>query len=147
VESPAGEQLESVCRALAVAIGDAHLADRVTARAFARIYATGEPATRPAAPLYIAATRAARRRRRASRVSPATGAPAGTLERAIEELPSFERIAIVLHHHAGLAPDELARALRCSRAAVESALREAYRRLGVERDDGDDIPAVDLDEP
>jgi hypothetical protein len=41
----------------------------------------------------------------------------------------------------------MARALRCSPAAATSTLREAHRRLGVERADDDDIPEVELDAP
>ena len=80
------------------------------------------------------------------RAAPATSAP-DTLERAIEELAERERLAVVLHHHAGLSTGEMARALRCSPAAATATLREAHRRLGVEPADDDDIPEVELDAP
>jgi DNA-directed RNA polymerase specialized sigma24 family protein len=144
------EHFESVCRCLTVALRDRHLARTATEYAFARSYAQWTrpgPVERPTSSLYVAASRNALRRRRATATPAAPTSGEQTLERGIEDLPQLERLALVLHHHARLSPDELGRALRCSRVAARATLLEAYRRLGVERDDDDDIPEVELDAP
>ena len=142
------EHCESVVRALVVAFRAPALAERATVEAIAG--ELGPRARRngpPPASLYVAASRAALRRWSAGDRGLTPASEPGTLERAIEELPARERLALVLHHHAGLSRDDLGRALRSTPAAATATLREAYRRLGVERDDDEDIPEVDLDEP
>ena len=84
-------------------------------------------------------------RRDGTRPGAAT-ADSETLDRAIEALIPRERLALALHHRARLNSHEMARALGCSPAAATATLREAHRRLGVEPDDDDDIPEVDLDD-
>jgi DNA-directed RNA polymerase specialized sigma24 family protein len=142
------EHFDPVFRCLAVGTRDRHLARVATEQTFARALVrwtrSGEPT---AASLYVSASRDALRRRHRVDDPPVARADDETLERAIEDLPEVERLALVLHHAAGLSPDDLGRALRCSRQAAQATLREAYRRVGVERDDDDDIPEVELDAP
>jgi len=145
-----GEHYESVFRGLSVAFREPLLAQEAAREAFTRAYtqwARVRGVERPATWLYVTASRHALRRRRSGpAAAPATSDPE-TLERAIEELGERERLALVLHHHAGLSTGEMARALHCSPAAATATLREAHRRLGVERADDDDIPEVELDAP
>jgi DNA-directed RNA polymerase specialized sigma24 family protein len=147
-ETLVDEHYRSAVRALTVAFRDPVLAERATSDAMAReLGARARRNGQPPVSLYLAATRAALRRRPASGGTLTPASEPGSLERGIEDLPERERLALVLHHHAGLSRDDLARALRCTRAAASATLREAYRRLGVERDDDEDVPEVDLDEP
>jgi hypothetical protein len=136
---------ESVRRGMAVAAPGVD--EAATFEGFAQAYARWARVRREERPLtfvYVAASRAARR-------APDTGprhamAEPGTLERAIEGLAERERLAVVLHHHAGLTTAEIARALDCSHDTAVFTLREAHRRLGIEPDGGDDhLPEVQLD--
>jgi RNA polymerase sigma-70 factor, ECF subfamily len=145
-----GEHYESVFRGLSVAFREPLLAEEAAQEAFARAYTQWtrvRRAERPATWLYVTASRYVRRRRHSKRAAAPSTSDPDTLERAIEELADRERLALVLHHHAGLSVGEIARALRCSSAAATSTLREAHRRLGVEPADDDDIPEVELDAP
>jgi RNA polymerase sigma-70 factor, ECF subfamily len=142
-----GEHYESVFQALAVAIRDPSVAEASTREAFGRAFTRWDRirrAERPEAWLHVTATRIALRRDR-SGPGPHTSEPE-TLERAIEGLPQRERLALVLHHHAGLTAAEMGRALGGSATAANATLREAHRRLGIESDDDDDIPEVELDD-
>jgi DNA-directed RNA polymerase specialized sigma24 family protein len=144
------EYFDGVLGALTVALREPMLAEEAARETFARAYAKWprvRRAEQPAIWLYATASRHALRRGRSKHAVAASTCDPDTLERAIEELAERERLALVLHHHAGLSTGELARALRCSPAAATSTLREAYRRLGVERADDDDIPEVELDAP
>jgi DNA-directed RNA polymerase specialized sigma24 family protein len=139
-----------VVRALSVAFREPMVAEEAARETLIRAY-THWPRVgrmeRPATWLYITASRHALRGRRSTRGEGPATSDAHTLERAIEELAERERLALVLHHHAGLSAAEIARALRCSAAAATATLREAHRLLGVERADDDDIPEVELDAP
>jgi RNA polymerase sigma-70 factor (ECF subfamily) len=144
------QYFDGVLGALTVALREPVLAEEAARETFARAYTQWARVRRveqPATWVYVTASRYALRRRRTERAAAAATSDPDTLERAIEELAERERLALVLHHHAGLSTGELARALRCSPAAATSTLREAYRRLGVERPDDDDIPEVELDAP
>jgi DNA-directed RNA polymerase specialized sigma24 family protein len=144
------EYFEQVLGALTIALRQPVLAEESARETFTRAYmqwARVRRVERPATWLYVTASRHALRRGLPERsAAPATAAP-DTFERAIEDLGERERLAIVLHHHAGLSTNEMARALRCSPEAAAATLREAYRHLGVERADDDDIPEVELDAP
>jgi DNA-directed RNA polymerase specialized sigma24 family protein len=145
-----GEHFESVFRGLSVAFREPMVAEEAARETLIRAY-TQWPRVRrmerPATRLYITASRHALRSRRSTRGEAPAPSDADTIERAIEELAERERLALVLHHHAGLSAAEIARALRCSSAAATATLREAHRLLGVERADDDDIPEVELDAP
>jgi DNA-directed RNA polymerase specialized sigma24 family protein len=145
------EHYEPVQRGLVAALGEPRVAEDAVREAFTRAYVQWNRVSRQgrgAAWLYVAASRAALDRRRSDDPPHAASAERGTPERAIEELAERERLALVLHHHAGFTPPEIARALRCSTETATFTLREAHRRLGIEADAGhDDLPEVQLDEP
>ena len=142
------EHYDATLRALTVAFRDPPRAETAVRDAFARAYmrhlhdGRGEHDARW---LLITSSRSAVRHQRGDLGAPVSDPD--TVERAIEELPERERVALVLHHHGGLRSAELGRALRCSPAIAAGALREAHRMLGIEPDDDDDIPEVDLDAP
>lgn len=144
------EYFGRVLRALSVAFREPMVAEEAARETLIRAY-TQWPRVRrlerPATWLYVTASRHALRSGRSTRAAAPSTSDPDTLERAIEELAERERLALVLHHHAGLSAGEIARALRCSPAAATSTLREAHRRLGVEPADDDDIPEVELDAP
>ena len=102
---------------------------------------------RPVVRLHVTASRAALRNGTPDQTSAGGASAPDGLEHAIEQLPDRERLALVLHHRAGLSTREMGAALGCSPEQAASTLREAYRRLGVERDDDDGIPEVELDAP
>ena len=149
-----------VFRDLAVAFGDRQLAEEAAQEAFTRAYTRWERVgrmARPAGWAYVAGVRAARRQRRDLLRDPAGPIDARdvatevvdrvTLQTAIGELPTRQRVALVLRHHAGLSLDEIAQAMGCAVGTVKSTLHAVHGRLHVELEDDDDIPEVELDAP
>jgi hypothetical protein len=122
---------EGLRRALTVAFGDAALASRCTAIAFARARRRWRAVSSLVDPMVWIETTAVRQaRRRLVRLE----------RRAAAELPDDDpldaltpraRVAIVLHAHRMRATDDIAQALAISRPEVEAMLRDAYRTLGV----------------
>ena len=155
-----GEHYESVVRGLSVAFHEPLLAEEAAQEAFTRAYTRWERVSgmeRPAGWVYVVAVRVARRRRRDLLGDP-TLRPAGadhdiatevvdrvTLQAAIEQLPSRQRVALVLRYYAGLPLGEIATAMGCALGTVKSTLHAAHTRLQVELDD--EIPEVELDAP
>jgi len=153
------EAYASVFRGLAVAFRDPVLAEEAAQEAFTRAYTRWERVgrtERPAGWIYVVAVRVARRRRR-NLLGDAGGVDAPdvadevvdrvTMQAAIEQLPTRQRIALVLRHHADLPVNEIARAMGCPVGAVKSTLHRAHARLHVELEDDDEIPEVELDAP
>jgi RNA polymerase sigma-70 factor (ECF subfamily) len=154
------EAYASVFRGLAVAFGDPMLAEEAAQEAFTRAYTRWErvgSTERPAGWTFVAAVRVARRRRRdllGDIASPVDAQAVAdevvdrvTIQAAIEELPTRQRVALVLRHYADLPLDDIARALGCAVGTVKSTLHAAHARLHVELDDDDEIPEVELDAP
>jgi DNA-directed RNA polymerase specialized sigma24 family protein len=143
------EHYPPVFRALCVGLRDRELAAESAQHALIRARARWNR-PRGSAPsaiqLYSDASRHAIRRVGATSMPRRWDSEPGTLARAIEELPTRERLALVLHHRAGMSYAELGRALRCPADRAASTLREAHRRVGVSSDDYD-IPEVELDDP
>ena len=151
---------ESVFRGLAVAFRDRVLAEEAAQEGFTRAYTRWERVgsmERPAGWTFVAAVRVARRRRRnllGDVASPVDAQDVAgevvdrvTMQAAIEELPTRQRVALVLRHYADLPLDEIARAMGCAVGTVKSTLHTAYTRLHVELEDDDEIPEVELDAP
>ena len=154
------ETYASVFRGLAVAFRDPLLAEEAAREAFTRAYTRWERVRsmdRPAGWTYVVAVRVARRHRR-----DLLGDTAGlafahdaanevvdrvTMQAAIQELPTRQRVALVLRHYADLPLDEIARAMGCAVGSVKSTLHTAYTGLHVELEDDDEIPEVELDAP
>jgi len=153
------EQYDSVYRGLAVAFRDPMLAEEAAQEAFTRAYTRWERVgsmERPAGWTYVVAVRVARRRRH-DLLGDAGTAAAGrdvadevvdrvTMQAAIAELPTRQRVALVLRHYADLPLDDIAHAMGCAVGTVKSTLHAAHTRLHVELDD-DEIPEVELDAP
>jgi RNA polymerase sigma factor (sigma-70 family) len=68
-----------------------------------------------------------------------------TLQAAIEQLPTRQRVALVLRYYGGLPLAEIATAMGCALGTVKSTLHAAHLRLHLELDD--EIPEVELDAP
>jgi RNA polymerase sigma factor (sigma-70 family) len=141
-ESFFGQHYEPVRRSLAVALGDALLAEELAQDAFTRALRNWRRVgsmDRPAGWVYIVALRAARRRRRGP---PATdrlrtvpdGAEAvattTSLDIVIAGLPERQRVALVLRFHADLPLADVAAAMGCAIGTVKSTLHAALARLG-----------------
>jgi len=154
------EAYASVFRGLAVAFRDPLLAEEAAQEAFTRAYTRWERVgsmERPAGWTYVVAVRVARRRRRdllgdvAGRVDAQDFADEVvdrlTMQAAIEELPTRQRVALVLRHYADLPLDEIAHAMGCAVGTVKSTLHAAHTRLHVQLEDDDEIPEVELDAP
>jgi RNA polymerase sigma-70 factor (ECF subfamily) len=154
------EAYASVFRGLAVAFRDPLLAEEAAQEAFTRAYTRWErvgSSERPTGWTFVAALRVARRRRRdllgdvAGRFDAQDVADEVvdrvTMQAAIEELPTRQRVALVLRHYADLPLDEIARAMGCAVGTVKSTLHTAHARLHVELEDDDEIPEVELDAP
>jgi RNA polymerase sigma factor (sigma-70 family) len=112
---------------------------------------------RPAGWVYVVAVRVARRRRR-DLFGDASVRVAGaehdiaievvdrvTLQAAIEQLPTRQRVALVLRYYGGLPLGEIAKAMGCALGTVKSTLHAAHARLHLDLDD--EIPEVELDAP
>ena len=150
---------ESVFRGLAVAFRDRVLAEEAAQEGFTRAYTRWERVgsmERPAGWTYVVAVRVARRRRRdllgaaAGRTTDDVAdkvADGATMQAAIEELPTRQRVALVLRHYADLPFDEIAHAMGCAVGTVRSTLHATYTRLHVELEDDEEIPEVELDAP
>lgn len=143
------EHYPPLFRLLCVALRDRGLAEEAAQHALSgasdRWGRTGRLAP-TGSQLYAEASRHAIRHVDAASPSREWVSEPDTLARAIEELPIRERLALVLHHRAGLTRDELGRAMRCRPDRASSTLRESHRRIGIVNDDDDDIPEVDFDE-
>jgi RNA polymerase sigma factor (sigma-70 family) len=100
---------------------------------------------RPATWVYVVAVRAMRRRllRDRSVAERAVDLPdvldgtedvvtAAVISKALETLPSRQRLAVVLRFHGDLTVPEIARAMRCSQGTVKSTLHAALARLRVD---------------
>jgi len=155
-----GEHYESVVRGLSVAFREPLLAEEATQEAFTRAYARWERIRgmeRPAGWVYVVAVRVARRRRRDLLGDPSARAAGSerdiatevvdrvTLQAAIEQLPSRQRVALVLRYYGGLPLGEIATAMGCALGTVKSTLHAAHARLALEIED--EIPEVELDAP
>ena len=154
------EVYASVFRGLAVAFRDPQLAEEAAQEAFTRAY-TRWPCVgsmeRPAGWTYVVAVRVARRRRPTllgDGSSDACGQRVAdevvdrvTMQAAIQELPTRQRVALMLRHYADLPLDEIAHAMGCAVGTVKSTLCAAHTRLHVELEDDDEIPEVELDAP
>ena len=152
------EHYESVFRGLTVAFRDPQLAEEAAQEAFTRAYARWERVSgmeRPAGWTYVVAVRVARSRRRDLLAEPAgildphdvalEVVDRVTMQAAIDELSTRQRVALVLRHYADLPLDEIAEAMGCAVGTVKSTLHAAHTRLRVDLDD--DIPEVELDAP
>ena len=156
-----GEHYESVFRGLSVAFREPLLAEEATQEAFTRAYTRWERVSgmeRPAGWVYVVAVRVARRRRRDLLAEPAAHAGSErdlatevvdrvTLQAAIQQLPSRQRVALVLRYYGGLPLDEIATAMGCALGTVKSTLHAAHTRLHLDLDVDDEIPEVELDAP
>jgi RNA polymerase sigma factor (sigma-70 family) len=69
------------------------------------------------------------------------------MQAAIEQLPSRQRVALVLRYYGGLPLDEIATAMGCALGTVKSTLHAAHARLAIDIDLDDEIPEVELDAP
>lgn len=154
------EAYASVFRGLAVAFRDPLVAEEAAQEAFTRAYTRWERVggmERPAGWTYVVAVRVARRRRRDLLGEVSSQPPAHdvadevvdrvTMQAAIEELPTRQRVALVLRHYADLPLEEIAHAMGCAVGTVKSTLHAAHTRLHVELEDDDEIPEVELDAP
>ena len=154
------EQYESVFRGLSVAFRDPLLAEEAAQEAFTRAYVRWDRVQRmerPSGWVYVVAARVALRRRPdRAEAAAGSGAPSMedqvvdrlTMQRAINDLPERQRLALVLRHYGDLPLEEIARAMGCALGTVKSTLHAAHARLQVELDDEDDeIPEVELDAP
>jgi RNA polymerase sigma-70 factor (ECF subfamily) len=157
-----GEHYESVFRGLSVAFHEPLLAEEATQEAFTRAYTRWERVSgmeRPAGWVYVVAVRVARRRRR-DLLGDAPVRSAGsepdlatevvdrvTLQAAIEQLPSRQRLALVLRYYGGLPLDQIATAMGCALGTVKSTLHAAHARLLLDLEDEVEIPEVELDAP
>jgi RNA polymerase sigma-70 factor (ECF subfamily) len=154
------EAYASVFRGLAVAFRDPQLAEEAAQEAFTRAYTRWQRVgsmERPAAWTYVVAVRIARRRRRdLLGDAPSHGLAQDaadevvdrvTMEAAIQELPTRQRVALVLRHYADLPLDDIAHAMGCAVGTVKSTLHAAHTRLHVELEADDEIPEVELDAP
>jgi RNA polymerase sigma-70 factor (ECF subfamily) len=155
-----GEHYESVFRGLSVAFREPLLAEEATQEAFTRAYTRWERVSgmeQPAGWVYVVAVRVARRRRRDLLADPrvrAAGAERDiatevvdrvTMQAAIEQLPTRQRVALVLRYYGGLPLDEIAKAMGCALGTVKSTLHAAHTRLQLDLED--EIPEVELDAP
>ena len=139
------DHYERVRRSLAVAFGDAGLAEELAQDAFTRALANWRRVSemeRPAGWVYVVALRAGRRRRRPEAARP-SAEPASvdiadavardvTLGASIARLPERQRIALVLRYLADLPVADVAAAMGCAVGTVKSTLHTALERLGVE---------------
>lgn len=105
---------------------------------------------RPATWVYVVAVRAMRRRMGRDR-SVAEGpedertesdeteevVTAAVISKALDTLPTRQRLAVVLRFHGDLTVPEIARAMRCSQGTVKSTLHAALARLRVDLGDRD----------
>jgi RNA polymerase sigma-70 factor (ECF subfamily) len=134
------EHYDAVRRSLAVAFGDAALAEELAQDAFTRALASWRRVgrmERPAGWVYVAALRAGRRKRRdlvADEAHAPDIAPAVTqaldLHDAIARLPRRQRTALVLRFLADLPLADVALAMGCAVGTVKSTLHAALARLG-----------------
>ena len=67
------------------------------------------------------------------------------LQAAIEQLPTRQRVALVLRYYGGLPLDEIATAMGCALGTVKSTLHAAHTRLALDIEE--EIPEVELDAP
>jgi RNA polymerase sigma-70 factor (ECF subfamily) len=142
---------DKVRRSLAVAFGDATLAEELTQDAFTRALASWRRVSRmerPAGWVYIVALRAGRRRAKEQAPAPADWSadfadPADgvasrvAIDEAIARLPERQRTALVLRYLADLPLDEIADAMGCALGTVKSTLHAAVSRLGTTLDEED----------
>jgi RNA polymerase sigma factor (sigma-70 family) len=132
--------------ALALAVGDAGLAEEATAEAFARALA-GWPkvsaATSPAAWVYTVALNQVRSTLRRVRLerrwaqrqraesAPPPAEPDDQLWRAVAALPARARTAVALRYVADLPEAEVAAAMGIARGTVAATLHQARKQLAV----------------
>jgi RNA polymerase sigma factor (sigma-70 family) len=135
-----------VCAVLALAVGDARLAEEATAEAFVRALVRWRHVSRAASPsgwVYTVAlnvVRSALRRRLLERQwlarqridpVPAPAEPDDELWRAVAELPERARTAVALRYIADLPEAEIAAAMGIARGTVAATLHQARARLAV----------------
>jgi RNA polymerase sigma factor (sigma-70 family) len=136
-----------VRRSLATAFGDPVLAEESTQEAFARAYAHWPRVARmdrPAGWVYVVAVRFSLKQRGRSRTSEPEDPAEDIADRvstrevvraAIDQLPTRQRIAIVLRYLVDLPLDDVAAAMDCAIGTVKSTLHTALARLQVELDE------------
>lgn len=126
------------------AAGSWAVGEEVAQEAFTKAYQQWDPVSRLDRPgawirrvainLALNKRRSAEREGRAvgrldQRVATAESDPNGHVWRAVADLPSAQRIAIVLHYHDGFSTAEIASVLDSSVTAVTSNLHKARTRL------------------
>jgi RNA polymerase sigma factor (sigma-70 family) len=148
----------SVCRALALAFRDPHVAEEAAQEAFIRAYVYWQRVgrmDRPAGWVYVVAVRQASRRRgrlepRAGLDEIATDVADVVVERealrvAIARLPERQRLAIVLRYLADLPLADVAAAMGCAVGTVKSTVHAALVHL--EADLGEEIETIEEARP
>ncbi len=144
------EHYTQVVRSLRLAGGDLGPAEDAAQEAFAKAmqrWGSVSVMDRPATWVYVVAVRELRRRaRRLERppdIAPAEPAPdhanavvdAEVIERALDQLPPRQRLAVVLRFHADLTVPEVGRVMQCSEGTVKSTLHSALERLRIDLGD------------
>jgi RNA polymerase sigma-70 factor (ECF subfamily) len=130
---------------MALVLQDPTAAEEVSRLAYVRLRAHWRsPAVRDRPQLWVRriAVDLARRRRLPLRTprggpTPDVGSPwTGEVMEALALLPLSQRAVAVLHHHEGLALEDVATVLGCSTGAVQQHLDNLDRRLGTLLDKG-----------
>jgi RNA polymerase sigma-70 factor (ECF subfamily) len=131
------EQGARLWRALLAFSGDPELASDALAEAFAQALGRGDAIVKPGAWVWTASFRIAagqlKERRHLGLTSREPSyempGPIADVVAALAELPTKQRMAIVLHDYADRPTDEVARVLGSSRATVHVHLSQGRRRL------------------
>ena len=152
------QHFDSVRRSLAVALGDAGLAEEFAQEAFMRALRRWRVVSnheRPSTWVYVVAVRAAGRRlsddRRPSAWAPAVDGQdelgsvttVVAIRDALKSLAPRQRLAVVLRYLVDLPLADVAEVMGCSVGTVKSTLHTALGHLRVELDEWDDGEARD----
>jgi len=137
IEALYREEGPKLWRALYAWTGDPEVASDALAEAFMQLIRRGDQVRDPKPWVWRSAFRIAagdlKDRRRRSRLLPDISVdmpePAVDLVRALRELPSKQRAAVVLHHYAGYSTAEIARIIGSTPAAVRVHLSAGRKRL------------------
>lgn len=144
-----GEVHPGLVASLLVAFGDQDLANEAADEAIARAFERWERVSAMESPggwTHQVAVNVARRKRRRRTVeamllrrrgsTTEVAGPAGELWLMVRELPERQRLAVALRHVAGMTEAEVAESMGIARGTVSATLRNAYRSLRLELDDG-----------